>query len=200
MKVEVQQYKKSLNETKFTAQDIAIIWDFYVTKSIAKTCSQRRQITSYGWAQVPWKEMKEKASLSDERVKILLANTINNTLANFDLITEEGSGNKKHNKPIEIDTIKIVCSTTFKIADEENPKPSMGEAESVLTHIRNSFAHGCTYFFDNDNVLLEDKDKNGIITARMILKQQTLLDWIYIIDKEKKYYGNIERNIFYNNI
>ena len=67
-------------------------------------------------------------------------------------------------------------------------KEKVGEAESVLTHIRNAFAHGMTYFFDNRNVLLEDKDQRGIITARIILKMQTLLDWITLIDREQRYY------------
>ena len=103
----------------------------------------------------------------------------------------------KHNKEIEIDIPKIVCLTPYSIADEENPKAKVGEAESVLTHIRNAFAHGNTYFFDNGNVLFEDKDQRGVITARMILKQKTLLDWISIVDKEQRFY--ILRNVSDNN-
>ena len=76
----------------------------------------------------------------------------------------------------------------YTIADGESPKGRVGEAESVLTHIRNSLAHGNTYFFENGNVLFEDKDMKGIITARIILKQQTLLDWISLIDKDQKFY------------
>lgn len=63
----------------------------------------------------------------------------------------------------------------------------MGNAESILTHIRNAFAHGNTYFFENGNTLLEDKNRN-IITARILLKLQTLLDWIGLIDKEQRFY------------
>ena len=106
----------------------------------------------------------------------------------YDLNITEGKGNGKHNRAIEIDIPKIVCLTPYTIADGESPKGRVGEAESVLTHIRNSFAHGNTYFFENGNVLFEDKDMKGIITARIILKQQTLLDWISLIDKEQKFY------------
>lgn len=49
----------------------------------------------------------------------------------------------------------------------------------LFRHIRNSFSHANTYFFDNDYMLLEDKEKNRI-TARILIKQQTLLDWIKI--------------------
>ena len=132
--------------------------------------------------------MKKAAGLDNSNVKIMLANSINKTLVRAGLEITEGKGSEKHNIAIEIDFPKIVCSTPFSIADEEPPKAKVGEAESVLTHIRNAFAHGLTYFFDNGNLLLEDKDQRGTITARIILNTQTLLDWITLIDKDKSYY------------
>lgn len=78
--------------------------------------------------------------------------------------------------------------TPYSIADEEKPKARVGEAESVLTHIRNSFAHGNTYFFDNGMFMIEDKDQRGNPTARMILKKQTLLDWIKLVDASQTFY------------
>lgn len=188
MRIEIQPYKMSINQTNFTHEQVAIIWDFYVTKSVAESASQKRKISDYGYSQFPWKEMLNLSGITSDNVKILLANTINKTLDSFDLTIIEGKGDNKHNKAIEIDEPKIVCLTPYTIADEESPKARVGEAESVLTHIRNSFAHGNTYFFDNGNVLFEDKDMRGTITARIILKQQTLLDWISLIDKEQKFY------------
>lgn len=188
MRVEVQNYKKSINETDFTDEQIKMIWDFYVTKSVASSASQKRTISDYGKRQFPWKEMLNTADISNENVKILLANSINQTLENFDLNIIEGKGENRRNRPIEIDTPKIVCLTPYSIADEEPPQPRVGEAESVLTHIRNSLAHGNTYFFENGNVLLEDKDPRGSITSRILLRQRTLLDWISIIDNEQRYY------------
>lgn len=188
MKTIVQNYKKSINQTLFTPEQVAIIWDFYVTKSIAESASQKRKITDYGYKQFPWKEMLARAGISSDNVKILLANSINKTLEQYDLSITEGKGDNKQNKAIEIDVLKIVCLTPYTISDEESPKGRVGEAESVLTHIRNSLAHGNTYFFENGNVLFEDKDMRGVITARIILKQQTLLDWISLIDKDQQYY------------
>lgn len=187
MKVEVQRYQKSINQSRFSLAQTAMIWDFYVTKSVAASASQKRTVNDYGLKTFPWKEMLEIAQIDKDNVKILPANSINKTLAAFDLEITTGKGNEKHNREIEIDTPKIVCLTPYSIADEDNPKPRCGDAESVLTHIRNSFAHGLTYFFDNGNVLFEDRN-NGIITARIILKQQTLLDWIALIDHEQEYY------------
>lgn len=188
MKVEIQNYKRSINETSFTDEQIKVIWDFYVTKSVAASASQKRTINDYGRKQYPWKEMLVKAEISKENVNILLANSINKTLEKNDLVITEGKGNKKRNKAIEVSEPKIVCLTPYTISDMDAPKAKVGDAESVLTHIRNAFAHGNTYYFDNGNALFEDKDQRGIITARIILKQQTLLDWISLIDDKNKFY------------
>lgn len=188
MKVEIQNYHKSIYECHLPKEQETIIWDFYVTHAIASSASQRRTASDYGHSQLPWEEMKKTAGLDNSNVKIMLANSINKTLVSTGLEITEGKGSEKHNIAIEIDVPKIVCSTPFSIADEDPPKAKVGEAESVLTHIRNAFAHGLTYFFDNGNLLLEDKDQRGMITARIILNTQTLLDWITLIDKDKSYY------------
>lgn len=188
MKVEVQSYKKSINQSGFTDDQIAIIWDFYVTKAIAESASQRRRASDYGLKELPWKDMLESAEIKEENIKVLLANSINKTLITYDLEIVEGKGNEKKNKAIEIGVPKIVCLTPYSIADEEKPKARVGEAESVLTHIRNSFAHGNTYFFDNGMLMIEDKDQRGTPTARMILKKQTLLDWIKLVDASQTFY------------
>lgn len=188
MKVEIQNYKNSIHEIGLPREQEAILWDFYVTKSIAESASQKRTVTDYGLKALPWKEMLQVAGLDSNNVKILLANSINKTLERYDLSITEGKGDNKSNKPIEIGVPKIVCLTPYSIADEELPKGRVGEAESVLTHIRNSFAHGLTYFLPNNMVLLEDKDQRGTITARIILRLQTLLDWVALIDKDERYY------------
>lgn len=188
MRIEVQKYKQSLYDIGLPHEQEAMIWDFYVSKAIAKSASQKRSISDYGQKRIPWKEMKSSAGLTSNNIRILLANSINNTLLAHDLEIGEGKGNNKTTRTIEIDTPKIVCTTPFTIADEEKPKEQVSEPESVLTHIRNSFAHGNTYIFPNGMILLEDKDQRGTITARMLLKVQTLLDWISIIDKESRYY------------
>lgn len=188
MKCLIQNYHKSIYDYGLPKEQEVIIWDFYVTHAIAASASQRRKASDYGLSSLPWDEMKRIATIDESNVKILLANSINKTLARFDLEIIEGKGVHRHPAAIEVDVPKIVCATPYSIADEDPPKEKVGEAESVLTHIRNAFAHGLTYFFDNGNVLLEDKDQRGTITARIILKMQTLLDWITLIDKEQRYY------------
>ena len=46
-------------------------------------------------------------------------------------------------------------------------------------------------FFDNGTVLLEDKD-GAKITAEILINQQTLLDWIKIIDKDERFYRLVD--------
>ena len=172
MKVKVQDYKKTIHDNGLPYMQEAAIWDFYVSKSIAKSTSQGRKVSDYGLKNLPWKEMLEKAGITEENKKILLANSINKTLEKYDLITEEKKDNQSIPIEIEIDKPRIVCLTPYTISDEESPKGKVGEAESVLTHIRNAFAH----------------DNRKTITARMIIRQQTLIDWIGLIDKEQQYY------------
>lgn len=188
MRCFIQNYHKSIYDCDLPKEQESIIWDFYVTHAIAGSASQGRKASDYGLSSLPWDEMKRVAAIDASNVKILLANSINRTLANFDLEITEGKGERRRSVAIEVDVPKIVCSTPYSIADEDLPKGKVGEAESVLTHIRNSLAHGLTYFFDNGNVLFEDRDPRGTITARIILKIQTLLDWIALIDKNQKYY------------
>lgn len=192
MKTIIQDFQKSIYNSDLTEEQQNMIWDFYVTHSFASSAKQKRKITDYGFKSIPWNEMKSVANLEESNVRILLANSINKTLSECDLEIISGKGKEKHNIPIEIDTLKIVCLTPYTISDYDAPKGKCGEAESVLTHIRNSLAHGMTYFFDNGNVLFEDKSQNGNTTARIILKLQTLLDWIKIIDKNEIYYKLID--------
>lgn len=188
----VQPFKKSINESAFSTEQIAMIWDFYVTKAIAASASQRRTAGDYGHKSLPWKEMCTVAHLNDNNIKILPATSINKTLEMMDLVIDIGKGTDKQARPIEIEVPRIACLSPFTIADEEPPKSKIGEAESVLTHIRNAFAHGNTYYFDNKFVMFEDKDQRGSITARIVLSQQSLIDWITLIDKESRYYTIIK--------
>lgn len=189
VRVAVQPFRKSINEGSFSSEQIAMIWDFYVTKSIAASAAQKRTASCYGHKSLPWKDMCTIANLTESTMKILPANSINKTLEELDLAIETGKGNERRNNPIDIDTPRIACLSPFSIADEEPPKAKVGDAESVLTHIRNAFAHGNTYFFENQFVMFEDKDPRGIITARIMLSQHTLIDWISTVDNGRRYYA-----------
>lgn len=65
---------------------------------------------------------------------------------------------------------------------------------SVFYHIRNAFAHGRFDFriLNNEKYyIMEDAYKDLKVSARMILKKQTLLNWIDIIEGGEKIHKEI---------
>ena len=64
-------------------------------------------------------------------------------------------------------------------------KVKSGESDSLLSHIRNSFAHGRLSFYANGEdvyIAMEDIDNNKHVSARMIVSKRTLLYWKTIIE------------------
>lgn len=57
--------------------------------------------------------------------------------------------------------------------------------ERLFRHIRNSLARSLTFVFNAGTVLLEDRtaDSNHV-AARILLRKQTLLDWIDAVKGE----------------
>ena len=186
MKVKIQDYKKSINETAFSQQQILLIWDFYVTKAIASSASQGRKPTDYGIKRLNIADFIKTAGIDDNGTKFLLADSMPKTLKNMDFVT---SGEKGDPVEIDIDAPRIAFTTPYTISDDEPPKAknNCSRAESLLTHMRNAFAHGNTYFFDNGNALFEDKIERKT-TAMILIKQQTLLDWIVQVDSSELFY------------
>jgi hypothetical protein len=178
----VQPFKRSINATGLPSEQVNLIWEFYVTKSFAMTASQKRLVSEYGLKTLPFDDMIRIAGIRE--YKIIMCNTMKTTLSAMDL---EILDDRKLEKEIEIDRPRIACIWPFSISDENPPQQKIGKAECVFTHMRNAFAHGNTYFFDNGFMMLEDKD-NSTITARMIIRQQTLLDWVRLIDKDQRFY------------
>lgn len=189
MKDEVQKYKQSLTASEILLPHLGVIWEFYVTHGICKSAGQKRTVSDYNIKQLPLSQMLKTAEIASEKIKVLPANSINKTLENLDLTTVAGTKAGKHSIKIDLDSPRIACLTPYSIADEDPPEPNVGAAESILTHIRNALAHGNTYLFPNGNMMLEDIAIDGrTITARMILHQKTLLEWIQVIDKDSIYY------------
>lgn len=189
MNIEVQSYKQSLRMSTILEPFLGLIWEFYVTHGICKSAGQRRTASDYNLSQLPLSKMLESAGIKKDMIKVLPANSINKTLEKLDLVITTGKSKEKKYVAINIDIPRIACLTQYSIADEESPKPIMGDAESILNHIRNSLAHGNIYLFPNGNMMLEDIAIDGkTITARMILHQKTLVDWIRIIDSKSKHY------------
>ena len=95
-------------------------------------------------------------------------------------------------KPIR--DIEEVCrekriDKTVRFADEivihtENSKLCTGKTDSMFYAIRCAFAHGSFSVHEYKShkyYILENKD-NGVIKARMVLKEDTLIKWIDLIE------------------
>lgn len=184
-KVEISRYKKSINESGFSNEHIRIIWDFYVTKSISESSAQKRKVRDFGITKLPYNEMLNLAGIEEKDVVALLADKMINILKDKDLLI-----NNENNK-IDIDKPRLAFLIPYQIIDFEKPvaRGNKGKAEILLAHIRNALAHGNTYFFDNGNVLLEDKKSNHNITAMLLFPKQALLKWISLIDGKKRFYN-----------
>ena len=64
MKVFVQEYKKSIYDIGLDKDSEATIWDFYVTKAMCKSASQKRTISDYGLKNIPYDAMLKVAGIT----------------------------------------------------------------------------------------------------------------------------------------
>lgn len=195
IKVSKSANKKSLKDSPFSYAQIDMIWDFYVTHTISGGTGLERTVLDYGWDNTNNKTTGYRAVENElfsssyfEKICFIRARKCNDTLGAMDL----------SNEMICVSHPRAVLLQNFDIVIDENESisyNSSSSSESKLTalfrHIRNAFAHANTYFFDNGMMLLEDKDGKKI-TAEILIKQQTLLDWIKIIDKDEKYYALVD--------
>lgn len=194
MKAIVQKYQSSLYETdKLNAGESSAIWDFYVSKSPAASAAQKRSANDYGLKEFPYEEMLNLSGFSSTNQEMLMATDIAGVLNELDLTIEhkdKGSGNKTPVE-IDIDTPRFVCMQRFNIKDRsKQASPSISKSITLLTHIRNSLAHGCTYFLPNENILLQDKvnGNTGKVTAMILMPATCLIAWIRLIDYTGKFY------------
>ena len=189
-KVSKTANKKSLADSPFSYAQIDMLWDFYVTHTISGGSGLERSVSDYGWKKddnkkdgypALEKELIAKAGLSNS-ICFIRSATCKDTLSAMDL----------SNYAICVEHPRAVLLQKYSTTVDENEKISFsGGGENhvncLFRHIRNSFAHGNTYFFDNGTILLEDMDKSRV-TAAILVRQQTLLDWIALIDKDKRFY------------
>ena len=61
MDIKLSEFKKSINKSDFTNEQIAVIWEFYVTNALVDSASQRRRIQeNYGYNSYEYKMLKYK--------------------------------------------------------------------------------------------------------------------------------------------
>lgn len=196
-KVCISSFHKSLSESNnWTADEVAAIWDFYVTKSVANSASQRRSVADYGLHELPFDKLLDYGGVPSDKREVLMVDNLGEVLEEYGFKTTEshmGPDGKKHDAeiPIDIESPRVVCIQPYSITGRKSPAPKGGgKGATLLTHIRNSLAHGCTYYFDNEMMLLEDKagGSSGKTTAMMLLPKRVFVDWIKAIDIDARFY------------
>lgn len=186
VKVDIKVYKKSILHAYLLPIEQITIIDFYlfnapVLKNGKKENGFNKSLKDYGWG------TKENNVSKLERLLLknsalggfvcIKSNSLVNTLENMDL--QEKICPVHERAVLKIDgKAEIDEAGSFRFTESEN------RMEALFRHIRNSLAHNRTYVFDNNFVLLEDCDENENITARILVKAETLLQWIRVVKKE----------------
>ena len=184
-KVNFKDYQKSILDMNFTSQELSDILHFYLfnapTLKNDKTDNLYgfKSLKEYGWTRKSLSKLESSllAASSIDKFCIIKADSIENTLKSMNL-----------DESICIEHPRAVLKQNFSTSVHEDGSVKITQKEArmecLFRHIRNSFAHNCTYLFENDNILLEDKDDKGKISARMLIPKRALLEWIPIIKKE----------------
>ena len=175
-------YSISLRESSFSEHECSILWDFYVSHAISEK-NRVDNLLTYGWAQTTSKKDGHPAlekSLADAagltEFHLIRSSDIKDTLNAMNLTGAR----------ICIEHPRAVMKWNAIAKVNEDEKLEFANSESrvtcILRHVRNSLAHNNTYFFQNGMIMLEDKE-NTKITARILMRQSALLNWIEIIDR-----------------
>lgn len=186
--------KDSLLNSNLSSDEINMIVDFYIFHApVLKDDKDSgdgfgfRTLREYGWtgnAELSSLERKLLHKSSISSLCLLKSDKIDDTLENMilskDICIEHPRAVMLMNKSVLIHEDGSVVVT-----------PSESRLVCLFRHIRNSLAHNRIYLFDNGNILLEDKS-DGKITARLLIKVRTLVDWIAEVDKNQKHYGKTE--------
>lgn len=172
------------------------IYYFFVVNSIVKDVSARGKDLSadYGWNN-PWSKpiylnKQLKAKMSHENILFSAQ------------VFEQAKGGKKKAETMD-EALEKADLKTFpqyeneKICIYNNKK---NQIISTLAHIRNSFAH-CRFnvvdYNGNRVYCFEDvepnnKDTKVKVTARMVIFENTLLEWISLISEGERKYTELD--------
>ena len=160
-----------------------IIWFFVINTLCTDVSANGKTIEEYGWKKDVWKKQQLKKTLYSvcelKKEKSLYIAQNYRDMKNACEVCELKKNFHKLSK-----TERIACVKMNKY----------NEVLSIFYHIRNALAHGrIAISRDNTNNIyyfLEDGKKKGenfFVSARIVLKEKTLLKWIEIIeDGERK--------------
>lgn len=169
----------------YTADEQATLYRFYIHEALTgkaeKSSSTTRSLADLGWAGTKKLNELERELLKAAGMHsfvMLGSNSIKETLkamAFGDALCAE------HPRCLLRRRTDLYLQETGVVRHDY----TQNRMECLFTHLRNGFAHGLVHVFDNGNVLIEDY-KDSKQTAAILVKAQTLLDWIEIVETQGK--------------
>ena len=192
-KVEMVVYIKNLSDptaSVYTPEQFQSIIDYYVSKAPTIKNNGKsdafglRSLSEIGWRGSALGTLERELIKSSEMTLVFIrSDAITHTLKSMDLDIS-----------ICCEHPRAVLKQKYNLSAKENGQVVVTNSETrmecLFRHIRNSLAHARTYIFNNGNIMLEDRDDNGTLSARILIKAQTLIDWMDIIDHPENYLNN----------
>ena len=188
-KVSIMEHVKPLDQMGFSDSDYKSILRFYLFNAPILDANKEidkygaKSLRYYGWTGNAELMKLEGLLLSAAGIGvfcIIKADGISETLKAMDLSDE-----------ICVQHPRAVLLQKYSVTVHENGEISINEKETrlqcLLRHMRNSLAHNRTYGFEIGNILFEDIDDNGKISARILMPKEVLLEWIRLIDKNNRF-------------
>lgn len=184
-KYNIENYIKPITSAGYSDSELKKVFDFFLLQApILKNNKEGKfgkNLMQYGWKGKPDINMLESKLLRSSAMQmfcIIRANTITSTLEAMNL-----------SDCICIEHPRAVLKQDFSVTVMENGEvkivPKENRMECLFRHIRNAIAHNHTYVFDHDMIMLEDIEQDtGKLTARILIKRETLLTWINIVKKQ----------------
>lgn len=184
-KVEIKKYIKPLTEMEIDKDKVLELIAFYLFNAPVLSASKPKNdfglksLKDYGWvgnADMTKLEGRLLKAADLGMFCFIKSDSIDQTLESMDLqdkiCIEHPRAVLKHNYAVSLRE-----DGSFSVTQHET------RMECLFRHIRNSIAHNHTYLFSNDNILLEDCEESGRITARILIPKKALEAWMIIIKK-----------------
>lgn len=184
-KVKIKDNIKSITDMNFDNKQVIDILDFYLFHApVLKSGKDAdefglKSLKSYGWLGNSAINKLEGQLLKASSIAVfcfIKSDSITYTLESMDLADEICI---HHPRAV----LKQNCNASIQEDGTAIISQNETRMECLFRHIRNAFAHNHTYLFDNDNILLEDCDESGKISARILMPKNTLIEWMNIIKK-----------------
>jgi hypothetical protein len=185
--VKADEHICSFSKIGFRSEEFYDIIEFYLLKApIQKSDAEKQfgltKLGEYGWVGNAGMSKLERELLKSSGISsfcFIKADTISETLEQMQLGNERWC----------VEHPRAVLKQDFKVKLHENGRVEIigqeKRMECLFRHIRNSIAHNHIYYFENGNMVLEDVDNQSkkTVTARILIRKETLIDWMYIIKK-----------------